>query len=139
MYRDSTKFDSSVPKLLSVLRIVTAFLFIQHGTAKYAGIPHVEMFDSLKPLSMIGIAGILELVGGALLLLGLFTRPVAFVMSGMMAVAYFVAHATQGKLLSPMLNGGEPAVLYCFIFLYLSVAGGGIWSVDAQRNKGPFD
>jgi putative oxidoreductase len=121
------------PRVLSVLRIVTAFCYIQHGTAKLFGFPHIPTFDTLQLFSLLGFAGILEVVGGALLILGLFTRPAAFILSGEMAVAYFMAHASQGHVLSPLLNQGEPAVLYCFIFLYLSVAGGGAWSFDAYR------
>ena len=97
------------PRLLGILRIITGFLYLQHGTAKLFGAPHVAMFDGLQVLSLMGVAGILELVGGALLLLGLFTRPVAFILSGQMAAAYFMAHAPQGFL--PILNGGELAVL----------------------------
>ncbi len=123
------------PQALAVLRIVTAYLFITHGTAKILGIPHQEMFDGLKIMSLMGAAGILELVGGALMLIGLFTRPVAFVLCGFMAVAYFMAHASQGNVLVPMLNKGEPAVLYCFVFLYFAVAGAGAWSVDAFRRR----
>ncbi|MEO8144114.1 MAG: DoxX family protein [Betaproteobacteria bacterium] len=123
------------PQALAVLRIVTAYLFITHGTAKILGIPHQEMFDGLKIMSLMGAAGILELVGGALMLIGLFTRPVAFVLCGFMAVAYFMAHASQGNVLVPMLNKGEPAVLYCFVFLYFAVAGAGAWSVDAIRRR----
>jgi putative oxidoreductase len=123
------------PQLLSVLRIVTAFLFVQHGTAKYLGIPQIARFDSLTVMSLSGVAGLLELIGGALLLIGLFTRPAAFVMSGLMAFAYFIAHASRGMVLSPLINGGEPAVLFCFIFLYLSAVGGGPWSVDAARGR----
>ena len=123
------------PRALSLLRIVTAFLFVQHGTAKLFGAPHVAMFDGLQPMSLIGAAGALELVGGALMLIGLFTRPVAFVLSGFMAVAYFMAHASQGHVLTPILNEGELAVLFCFVFLFLSAAGGGTWSVDAARGK----
>jgi putative oxidoreductase len=118
------------PRALAALRIVTAFLFLQHGTAKLLHMPHVEMFDALAPLSLFGFAGMLEIVGGVLILLGWFTRPAAFVVSGEMAVAYFMAHAPQGNLLSPMLNQGESAVLFCFVFLFLSVAGAGAWSVD---------
>jgi putative oxidoreductase len=121
------------PRLLSVLRIVTALLFLQHGTAKYLGFPHVAAFDDLQFLSLLGASGVLELVGGVLMLIGLFTRPVAFILSGFMAVAYFLAHASQGFY--PLLNQGELAVLYCFVFLYLSVAGGGAWSLDAARGK----
>ena len=121
------------PRVLGLLRIVTAFLFIQHATAKFFGVPHVAMFDGLQLMSLIGLAGVIELVGGALVLLGLFTRSAAFMLSGEMAVAYFMAHASKGMVLSPMLNGGEPAVLFCFVFLYLAAAGAGAWSLDALR------
>ena len=121
------------PRLLSVLRIVTAFLFVQHGTAKLLGIPHVVDFDNLQIFSLVGVAGMLEFAGGLLLLVGLFTRPTAFVLSGMMAVAYFLAHAPQGPL--PILNHGELAVMYSFVFLYLAAAGGGPWSIDARRQS----
>jgi putative oxidoreductase len=119
------------PRLLSVLRIMTAVLFLQHGTAKFLGFPHVDAFDNMQFASLLGAAGVLEIVGGLLILIGLFTRPVAFILSGFMAVAYFMAHAPQGFY--PLLNQGELAVLYCFVFLYLSVAGGGAWSADAAR------
>ena len=125
--------SSWTPQAHALLRIVTAFLFMQHGSAKLLGLPHLAMFDGLQIASLMGVAGILELVGGALVLIGLFTRPVAFVLSGQMAVAYFMAHASQGNPLSPMLNGGEPAVLFCFVFLFLSAAGAGTWSADAMR------
>ncbi|MCY1512430.1 hypothetical protein D9M68_468900 [compost metagenome] len=118
------------PRLLSVLRIVTAFLFLQHGTAKLFGFPHVAFFDDLSLFSLIGFAGLLEVVGGLLLVLGLFTRPVAFILSGQMAFAYFIGHAPKGVI--PLLNGGEPAILFCFIFLYLAAAGGGAWSFDRR-------
>ena len=121
------------PRLLGLLRIITGFLYLQHGTAKLFGAPHVAMFDGLQVMSLMGVAGILELVGGALLLLGLFTRPVAFILSGQMAAAYFMAHAPQGFL--PILNGGELAVLYSFIFLYFAAAGGGAFSIDGLRSK----
>ena len=121
------------PRLLGLLRIITGFLYLQHGTAKLFGAPHVAMFDGLQVMSLMGVAGILELVGGALLLLGLFTRPVAFILSGQMAAAYFMAHAPQGFL--PILNGGELAVLYSFIFLYFAAAGGGAFSLDGLRGK----
>ncbi|MFC5698430.1 DoxX family protein [Pseudomonas sp. GCM10022186] len=119
------------PRLLSVLRIITAFLFLQHGTAKLFGFPHVAFFDELSLFSLIGFAGLLEVVGGLLLLLGLFTRPVAFILSGEMAFAYFIGHAPKGVI--PLLNGGEPAILFCFIFLYLAAAGGGAWSLDRRQ------
>lgn len=121
------------PRLLGVLRIVTGFLFIQHGSAKLLGMPHVAMFDGLQLFSLMGVTGVLELVGGALIILGAFTRPVAFVLSGEMAFAYFMAHAPQGFL--PILNQGELAVLYCFVFLYLAFAGGGAFSIDTARQK----
>ena len=124
-------FATWQPRLLSVLRIMTALLFLQHPTAKFFKFPHVAMFDNLQLFSLTGFAGMLELVGAILLLLGLFTRPVAFILSGEMAFAYFIGHAPRGFF--PLTNGGEPAVLFCFIFLYLAVAGGGIWSIDAMR------
>jgi putative oxidoreductase len=118
------------PRLLSHLRIITALLLLQHGTAKLLGFPHVAMFDGLKLFSLLGVAGILEFGGGVLLLLGLFTRPVAFVLSGFTAAAYFIAHAQ--KSFFPILNQGELAVLYCFVLLYLAAAGGGPWSFDPK-------
>jgi putative oxidoreductase len=122
-----------VPQAQAALRIVAGYLFVQHGSAKLFGVPHVAMFDHLNLVSMLGLAGVLELVGGALVLLGLFTRPAAFILSGEMAVAYFTAHASHGNVLLPTLNQGEAAVLYCFVFLFLAVAGGGAWSVDCWR------
>lgn len=122
-------------RALSVLRIVSAFLLVQHGSAKLLGFPHVAYFDNLQIVSLIGLAGILELVGGILLLIGLFTRPTAFVLSGLLAFAYFIGHASKGFFLSPMMNQGESAVLFCFVFLFLAAAGGGAWSVDALRGK----
>jgi len=119
------------PRLLSVLRIMTALLLLQHGTAKFFGFPHVEAFDNLQFVSLLGAAGVLEVVGGVLMLIGLFTRPVAFILSGFMAVAYFMAHAPQGFY--PLLNQGELAVFFCFVFLYFAAAGGGEWSVDAAQ------
>jgi putative oxidoreductase len=115
------------PRLLSLLRIVTAFLFMAHGAQKLLGFP-APMTNPPALFSLIGLAGTLELVGGALLLVGLFTRPVAFILSGEMAFAYFMAHAGQGFW--PLLNRGELAALYCFVFLYLAAAGGGPWSLD---------
>ena len=122
------------PRILGILRIITGFLFLQHGAAKLLGVPHVAMFDGLQLISLMGLAGILELVGGLLILIGLFTRPVAFILSGEMAVAYFMAHAPHGLL--PILNQGELAVMYSFVFLYLSVAGAGEFSLDGMRSKG---
>jgi putative oxidoreductase len=114
------------PQLLSLLRIVTAFLFMEHGTMKLFGFP-APMGD-VALFSLMGLAGALEVFGGLLILIGLFTRPVAFLLSGEMAFAYFMAHAPQGFW--PVLNHGEAAVFYCFMFLYLAAAGGGPWSVD---------
>jgi len=125
-------FATWTPRALALLRIVTAFLFLQHGTAKLLHVPHVAMFDSLQLLSLFGFAGVLEIAGGLLVLIGWFTRAAAFVLSGEMAVAYFMAHAPQGHVLTPMLNEGEPAVLFCFVFLLLSVAGPGAWSLSRR-------
>ena len=133
MALDNAFFLQWQPRALALLRIVTGYLFLIHGTAKLLGMPHVAMFDKLQPMSLVGVAGMLELVGGALILVGLFTRPVAFVLSGEMAFAYFMAHASKGDPLLPMLNQGELAVLYCFVFLFFSAAGAGAWSVDAMR------
>ena len=127
--------DLLIQRALSVLRIVSAYLLLQHGTAKLFGFPHVAYFDNLQVFSLIGVAGLLELIGGALLLIGLFTRPVAFVLCGELAAAYFIGHAGNGHFLTPMLNEGEVAELFCFIFLFLAAAGGGRWSVDAARAR----
>lgn len=117
------------PRVLSILRIAAALLFMQHGTMKLLDFPPSDRFDDLQLLSLSGVAGILELFGGALLLLGLFTRPVAFILSGEMAFAYFIAHAPRDFF--PIINDGELAALYCFVFFYLVFAGGGAWSLDA--------
>lgn len=117
------------PRMRSVLRVVTALLFMEHGTQKLFGFPASEFSPSL--FSLMGLAGILEVLGGLALVLGLFTRPVAFVLSGMMAVAYFMAHSPQSFF--PVLNGGDAAILFCFVFLYLVFAGPGPWSLDARR------
>lgn len=131
-----TPFQATwAPRALGLLRIVAGYLFIAHGTAKLFGAPHIAMFDGLQLWSLSGVAGILEVVGGAALILGLFTRPVAFVLSGLMAFAYFIGHAPQGNLLLPILNGGELAALYSFLFLFLSAVGGGAWSLDNLLRK----
>lgn len=117
-----------------LLRIIVAYLFLQHATAKLFGFPHVAYFDNLQVLSLEGIAGIIELAGAPLLLLGLFTRPVAFVLSGEMAFAYFIGHVPHGNFLSPLLNQGESAVVYCFVFLFFAAAGPGAWSLDTSRD-----
>ena len=115
------------PRMLSVLRIITGLLFLEHGTQKFFAFPAPG--PALTPL--LTVQGFLELVGGILIVVGLFTRPVAFILAGDMAVAYFYAHAPKGFF--PSLNGGKLAILYCFMFLYLFVAGGGVWSVDGVR------
>ena len=120
------------PRMLSVLRAMTGLLFLEHGTQKLFGFPPPPN-PGPPLLSLLGVQGILELVGGFLILIGLFTRPVAFILAGDMAVAYFMRHAPRGFF--PLLNGGQLAILFCFVFLYLFVAGGGVWSVDAQRSS----
>lgn len=119
------------PKALATLRIATALVFLAHGTAKFLAIPHVAMFDGMPVFSIYGLAGVLEVVGSLLLIVGLFVRPTAFVLSGFMAVAYFMAHAP--KSFFPILNGGDSAIQFCFVFLYLVFAGGGAWTLDGKR------
>ncbi|MCC3156054.1 DoxX family protein [Hymenobacter sp. 15J16-1T3B] len=131
------RFDNSplvawAPRLLSVLRVVAGFLFLLHGTQKLFDFP-AGGHGPVELASLMGFAGILELAGGLLLLLGLVTRPVALLLAGEMAVAYFKAHFPQAPL--PIQNGGEGAVLFCFIFLYLAAAGPGPWSLDAWRHR----
>ena len=121
------------PRAQALLRIVAGYLFLLHGSSKLLHVPHISYFDNLQLFSLIGLAGALELVGGVLLIIGLFTRPVAFVLSGEMAVAYFMAHAKADNFLLPLLNEGEAAVLFCFVFLFFAAAGAGAWSVDAWR------
>jgi putative oxidoreductase len=139
------------PRVLSVLRIIVGFLLIAHGTQKIFGFPTApppptppaaqqQQAEPPKPpppqifMILVKVSGWLEFLGGLLIMLGLFTRPTAFILSGMMAVAYFIAHAPQGFW--PILNKGELAVLYCFVFLYLVVAGGGPWSLDNLLRRG---
>ena len=121
------------PRMLSVLRIMAALLFMEHGCMKLFHFPAPQpgVPDPLPMMLM--IAALIEVVGGVLLLLGLFTRPVAFICAGEMAVAYFMAHGSQSFW--PALNGGDAAILFCFVFLYLAAAGGGAWSLDAMRNR----
>jgi putative oxidoreductase len=149
---DSNSFTATwAPRLLSVLRIVAALLMMQHGAQKFFGYPPpapsrcppcaqqsappapAPAQQGLPP--MILLAAVLELFGGLALLLGLFTRLVAFVLSGLMAAAYFIGHATNGAGFWPVTNGGELAALYCFVFLYLAAAGPGPWSLDAMRER----
>lgn len=124
-----------VPRFQALLRIVTAYLFLLHGSAKLIHVPHIEQFDNVQLVSLMGLAGVLELVGGIMLVIGLFTRPVAFILSGQMAVAYFMAHASKDTVLLPLLNHGESAVVFCFVFLFLAVAGSGSWSVDGTIRR----
>jgi putative oxidoreductase len=119
--------------LQSVLRIMSAFVFFLHGTQKLFGFPSGTPLPSSMLMSLMGAAGILETVGGALMALGLFTRPVAFILSGEMAVAYFKQHAPRGVW--PILNGGELAILFCFLWLFFCAAGPGAISVDALIRK----
>jgi putative oxidoreductase len=121
------------PRILGMLRIVTAFMFMTHGMAKILHVPFQPQYANLPIVSLVGLAGLLELVGGVLVLVGLFTRPLAFILSGEMAVAYFMAHAPRAFL--PLLNQGDAAVLYCFVFLYLAFAGPGAWSLDGLRRR----
>jgi len=120
-------------EILSLLRIVASFMFIQHGTQKMFGFP----VDANAPYELMtlspGLAGLLEVILGPLLLVGIFTRQIAFVLSGFMAFAYFMAHAPRGFW--TLANGGDAAVLYCFVFLYIAAAGGGKWSIDALRGR----
>lgn len=127
-------FATWEPKVLSILRIIAGFLILQHGLQKVLGMlappqqPGAPPFSTPPLMTLGGISGLLELVGGILLIIGLFTRPTAFIMSGLLAVAYFMVHAPQGFW--PILNRGELAALYSFVYLYLAVAGGGEWSLD---------
>jgi len=128
-----TTLNAWAPRILSVLRIVTGLLFIQYGLAKLFKWPPVPAFANVEWLSLYGAAGTLELIGGALLILGLFTRTTAFILCGEMAFAYFIGHAPRGFF--PIINGGNLAILFCFVFLYLTFAGPGPWSIDASRRK----
>jgi len=128
--------DRWTPRLLSILRMVTAFVFMEHGTQKVFHFPTAPMSAHMPghlPPHLI-VAGLLEAFGGLLILVGLFIRPVAFILAGEMAVAYFMVHAGQGFW--PLLNRGETAVIYCFVFLYLAAAGGGAWSADRLWGRG---
>jgi len=114
-------------QLLSVLRIVSGLILLHHGTSKFLGFP-TSQFTGISPSTMVGAAGVFELIGGALLTIGLFTRPAAFIVSGMTAVAYFYAHLPRSVF--PFLNGGETVILFTFALLYIAAAGGGAWSAD---------
>jgi putative oxidoreductase len=131
----AARWRNAAPYFLSLLRIVSAFLFMQYGTAKLFAFPGPIMpGGGTAPLmTQAGIAAVLEAAGGLLLLVGLFTRPVAFLLSGEMAFAYFIGHAPQGFW--PVLNQGSPAIIFCFVWLYISAAGPGPWSLDALRRR----
>lgn len=116
--------------MLGILRIVAGLMFFTFGSGKLFGFPSSGTEEPIELMSLVGIAGILEVFGGLAIVLGVFTRPVAFILAGEMAVAYFYAHAPQSFF--PSVNGGTPAVLYCFLFLYLMVAGAGEWSIDSM-------
>lgn len=124
--------DRHAPQMLSVLRIITALLFLSHGLSKIFGIP-MSSASFPSPWTLLWIAGMLELIGGLLLLVGLFSRPVAFLLAGEMAVAYWMVHAP--KHFWPVLNGGEAAILFCFVFLYVAIRGPGPWSVDCRLQR----
>lgn len=128
---DPAVLEQWAPRVLSILRIVAGLLFFEHGLQKLFNVPPSP--SQPEVFSLLGLAGILELVGGALLIVGLFTRPVAFILSGEMAFAYWMVHARQSFI--PLLNHGDPAILFCFIFLYLVFAGPGPWSIDAARRN----
>ena len=121
------------PRALSVLRIITGLMIIQHGMGKLIGFPVFPAYANVQPMSLIGAAGFIEMIGGALLVLGLLPRPAAFILAGEMAFAYFMSHAP--KSFYPLVNGGTLAIMYCFTCLYLSAAGAGPWSVDAAMKK----
>jgi putative oxidoreductase len=131
--RLSKVWAPSAVGLLSILRIFTGLNLLQHGTGKVLGFPAVPMFANVQIDSLMGVGGLIELAGGILFTVGLFTRPVAFILSGFTAAAYFMAHA--GKGFYPILNGGELAALYSFVFLYFVFAGAGPWSLDAIRER----
>jgi putative oxidoreductase len=121
------------PRALSVLRIIAGLMIIEHGMGKIIGFPALPAYANVQPFSLIGAAGFIELIGGALLIVGFLTRPVAFILSGEMAIAYFMVHAP--KSFYPLVNGGTLAIEYCFAFLYLAAAGAGPWSVDAAMKQ----
>lgn len=126
--------DRFSPQLLAALRIMSGLLFVAHGTTKLFGWPPTEMFaQAPETFTLIWFAGVIELVGGALIALGLFTRPAAFICSGQMAAAYFIAHAPQATF--PVQNGGDASILFCFVFLYIAAAGPGAWAVDGLISK----
>ena len=129
----SSGLSRPTPYLLSVLRLVAAFVYVAHGTQKMFGVPGHPFHAPVFAATMMGAAGVIETIGGGLMFLGLFARPVAFVLSGQMAVAYFTQHFPSGPW--PILNGGDLAVVFCFLWLFFSVAGPGPISIDALRTR----
>jgi putative oxidoreductase len=134
MMDDRLPANVGAPRLLAALRIISALLFLEHGLVKVLGFPPGAAPGQQELLSFFGIAGLIETVGGVLLLIGLFTRPVAFLLAGEMAVGYFMVHAPQSFF--PAVNGGDDAILFCFVFLYLCAAGPGACSTDEMRKSG---
>lgn len=128
-----TMLQGWTPRILSLLRIVSGLLLLQFGTAKVLGFPSLRYFAAVELLSLTEIAGLIELVLSPLLIAGLYTRPVAFILSGQMACAYFIGHGREHFI--PLMNGGTLAALLCFVFLYLAFAGGGSWSLDAVLRR----
>ena len=132
MFESKEFRDVWAPRLLGIVRILLGLLYMQHGLSKYFGFPGPAP-QNFEVFSLIGLAGAIEVVGGLMVAVGIYTRWAAFIVSGEMAVAYFMVNAPRGFF--PILNGGELGVLYCFVFLYMAVAGGGAWSADAQRSS----
>src|SRR5579884_350260 len=130
---DSPFAQRVAPHMLSILRIVVALIFMEHGTQKLLGFPSAPQAGFPAFLSLLWWQGVIEFAGGILLLVGLFTRVVAFILSGNMAVAYWMVHAP--KNFYPVLNGGDAAILYCFVFLYIACAGAGPWSIDRALGR----
>ena len=132
---DALLYSTWTPRAQALLRIVTGYMFMLHGTSKYFGFPQAFPMK-VDPFSLIGLAGAMEIVGGILIVIGLFTRITAFLLSGEMAFAYFMGHAfSKGSPVFPSTNGGELAVEWCFVFLFLAAAGAGAWSIDAARTR----
>jgi len=130
----SARLAQFAPRMLSILRIMAALIFLEHGTQKLLGFPPGSAMPMPAPFTLFWFAGLIEMIPGALLALGLFSRTAAFVAAGEMAFAYFIGHASRGFF--PANNMGDAAILYCFVFLYLSAAGPGPWSLDAMRGRG---
>jgi putative oxidoreductase len=132
---NASRYSGYAPILLSVLRIVAALIFLEHGTQKLFGFPPGSSMPAPAEMSVLWFAGIIELIPGALVAIGLFTRVAAFIAAGEMAFAYWIGHFPRGFF--PVNNGGDAAILFCFVFLYISMAGPGPWSIDAMRPARP--